>query len=160
MSYGCIGSTAWAIGVAARALHEIAEIAKAGRARMGGTPLREQDEFQRDFGLHKAALEAARIQLVSVYDEAVDVLESGASEEECKAAVARTMAHDNHIVKHTCKPATIFAWEASGSVGMRNPSRLQRCFRDMHIGAGHLVFDDSKYREFAKPSLGLEASKF
>ncbi len=130
-AYGCIGSCGWAIGVAARAMHEIAEITKAGR-----------------------------IQLVTIYNRAVDIIENGGSDEECAAAVRQVKAHANYIVKQVAKPAVIFAWESSGSVGMRNPSRLQRCFRDIYIGAGHQVFDDRNYQEFAKHGLGIEPSAF
>jgi alkylation response protein AidB-like acyl-CoA dehydrogenase len=159
-AYGSIGSCSWAIGVASRALHEIAEIAKAGRTRLGSPPLREQPEFQRDFGFHQTAIEAARIQLRTVYNEAVQLIERGASDTACSAAVRGTKAHANYIVKNVAKSATVFAWEASGSAGMRNPSPLQRCFRDMYIGAGHMVFDDRFYCEVAKPELGLEANPF
>ena len=96
----------------------------------------------------------------SVYNEAVDLIESGASDEDCSAAVRRTKAHANYIVKSVAKSATIFAWEASGSAGMRNPNRLQRCFRDIYVGAGHQVFDDRGYREAAKAALGLEPLPF
>jgi len=159
-AYGSIGSCSWAIGVAARALDEIAGIAKAGRTRMGSAPLQDQPEFQRNFGFHQTAIDAARIQLRTVYKEALSVIESGACPEDCSAAVRRTKAHANHIVKHATKSAVVFAWEASGSAGMRNPSRLQRCFRDIHVGAGHQVFDDRGYCEFAKPQLGIEPAPF
>ena len=159
-AYGSIGSSSWAIGVASRALHEIAEIAKAGRTRLGSAPLRDQAEFQRNFGFHQTAIEAARIQLRSIYNEAVELIDSGAPDADCKTAVRRSKAHANYIVKHVAKSATIFAWEASGSAGMRNPSRLQRCFRDIHIGAGHQVFDDRGYCEVAKPALDLEPAPF
>jgi hypothetical protein len=43
---------------------------------------------------------------------------------------------------------------------MRNPNRLQRCFRDIYIGAGHQVYDDRGYCEFAKPALGVEPAPF
>jgi len=43
---------------------------------------------------------------------------------------------------------------------MRNPSRLQRCLRDVYMGAGHQVFDDRGYREAAKATLGLEPAPF
>ena len=158
--YGSIGSCAWAIGVASRALHEITDIAKAGRTRLGSPALRDQPEFQRDFGFHQTALEAARIQLRTVVGDTVELIESDAPAAECNAAVSRCKAHANYIVKHTAKAATVFAWEASGSAGMRNPSRLQRCFRDMCIGAGHMVFDDRFYCEAAKPTLGVELSPF
>ena len=159
-AYGSIGTCSWAIGVASRALHEIAEIAKAGRTRMGSLPLREQPEFQRNFGFHQTALEAARIALRTVYNDAVELIESGGSDADCGAAVRGSKAHANYIVKQVAKAATVFAWESSGSAGMRNPSVLQRCFRDMQIGAGHMVFDDRFYCEFAKPSLGLEPAPF
>ena len=159
-AYGSIGSCSWAIGVASRALHEIAEIAKAGRTRMGSLPLREQPEFQRNFGFHKTAIEASRMQLKTIYNDAVALFKSGASPEACGDAVCQTKAHANYIVKHVAKSAVVFAWEASGSAGMRNPSRLQRCFRDIYIGAGHQVFDDRAYCEFAKPSVGVDRLPF
>ena len=159
-AYGSIGTSAWAIGVASRALHEVAEIAKAGRTRLGSLPLKEQTEFQRRFGFHQTAIEAARIQLLTIYNRAVELIESGAPDAECGNAVRQTKAHANYIVKHVTKSAVVFAWEASGSAGMRNPNRLQRCFRDIHVGAGHQVFDDRGYCEVAKPALGLEPAPF
>ena len=158
--YGSIGSTAWSLGVASRALHEIAEIAKAGRTRLGSAALRDQDEFQRDFGLHRIAIDGARLQLLSVFESAVDQIESGAPAAECEDTIRDLKGHSAWIVKHVAKPAVQFAWEASGSAGMRNPSRLQRCLRDIQIGAGHQVFDDRTFRDVAKPSLGVEAGLF
>ena len=58
------------------------------------------------------------------------------------------------------KDAVTFAYESSGNVGLRNPSRLQRCFRDMYVGAAHQVFDDRNYQELAKPNLGLVPAPF
>ena len=43
---------------------------------------------------------------------------------------------------------------------MRNPIRLQRCFRDIYVGAAHQVFDERNFQEFAKPALGLEPAPF
>ena len=57
---GTISSTAWTLGVAKRALHEVAAIARGGRTRLGSLPLAEQPGFQRDFGFHTAAMRAAR----------------------------------------------------------------------------------------------------
>jgi alkylation response protein AidB-like acyl-CoA dehydrogenase len=159
-AYGNIGSTSWAIGVASRALHEIAEIAKAGRTRVGSLPLREQTDFQRDFGFHQTAVASARIQLREVSNRAVELIETGASDAECNDAIRQSKAHANYIVKHVTKSAITFAWEASGSAGIRNPSRLQRIFRDIYVGAGHLVWDDRCYREAAKAALGLEPAPF
>ena len=159
-AYGSIGSCSWALGVASRALHEIAEIAKAGRTRLGSPALRDQEEFQRDFGFHQTAVAAARIQISVVYNQAVELIRDGADEVACAEAVRQSKAHANYVVKQVAKKAVIFAWEASGSSGMRNPNRLQRCFRDIYIGAGHQVFDDRSYREAGKSALGLEPAPF
>jgi hypothetical protein len=43
---------------------------------------------------------------------------------------------------------------------MRNPSVLQRCFRDIYMGAGHQVFDDRNYVQQARSRLGLETTGF
>jgi hypothetical protein len=43
---------------------------------------------------------------------------------------------------------------------MRNPSRLQRRFRDIYVGAAHQVFDERNYVEAAKPPPGPEPSPF
>lgn len=45
---GTIGSVAFAVGVARRALDEVTALAIGGRARMGQVPLVEQQTFQRD----------------------------------------------------------------------------------------------------------------
>ena len=72
----------------------------------------------------------------------------------------QSKAHANYIVKHVANVAVDLAWAAAGSAGMRNPSRLQRCFRDIYMGAGHQVFDDRSYCEFAKPSVGVKRLPF
>ncbi len=156
---GTISSCAWALGVAERALSEIAEIAKAGRARMGQLALRDQQIFQRDFGLHKIAMQAGRALAKQSYGDAVAAIERGESAESCEDRVRETKSAANYVVK-LAKEAVTFAWETSGSVGIRNPSTLQRCFRDMYVGAAHMVFDDRNYNELAKPSLGLVPDPF
>lgn len=98
--------------------------------------------------------------IAATYGEAITAIEAGAPDETCSELVRETKAAANHVVKAIAQPAAVFAWEASGSAGMRNPSRLQRCFRDLHNGAGHQVFDDRNYREVAKSSLGLEPAPF
>ena len=98
--------------------------------------------------------------MATVYNRAIALFDSGAADADCSDAVRQSKAHANYVVKQVAKPAITFAWESSGSAGMRNPSRLQRCFRDIYIGAGHQVFDDRGYREAAKAALGIEPQPF
>lgn len=156
---GTVNSVGWALGVASRALEEIREIARNGRARMGVLPLREQQIFQRDLGLHTMAVNAGRALAREAYNSAVVGFTAGASEEEATRLIRDTKAAANYVAK-VCKEAATFAWEASGSAGMRNPNRLQRCFRDLCVGHGHQVFDDRNYMELVKESLGLEPEGF
>jgi len=155
---GTISSVAWALGVAKRALHEIAEIAKS-RTRLGSLPLREQPTFQRDLGLHMAALQAARLLADDSYTRAVEAISKGEAPDVRARKLRETKAAASYATG-VSKAAVTFAYEASGSHGMRNPNRLQRCFRDVFVGAAHQVFDDRNYNEMAKPSLGLEPAPF
>ncbi len=156
---GTIGSAAWAVGVARRALHEISEIARNGRARMGALPLREQQTFQRDLGLQLTAVKGARLLVKDAYQGAVDAIGNGEPKDVVAQKLRETKSASNYATL-IGKQATTFAWESSGSVGIRNPSRLQRCFRDIFVGAAHMVFDDRNYNEIAKPHVGLEPSPF
>ena len=156
---GTISSTAWALGVAKRALHEIAAIARGGRTRLGSLPLAEQPSFQRDFGFHTAAVRAARLFTLDAYQAAVDVVAGGADRDGRDTALRQTKAAASYATAVT-KAAVTAAYEAAGSHGMRNPNRLQRCFRDIYVGAQHQVFDTRNFNEFAKPELGLVPAFF
>jgi alkylation response protein AidB-like acyl-CoA dehydrogenase len=157
---GTISSVAWAIGVAERALAEIVEIVTTGaRARMGQAPLREHQTFQRDLSIHSMAIKSARLLAQDSYGGMVEAIERGDSTPELKARLRDTKAAASYAVR-VCKEAVTFAYDASGSHGLRNPSRLQRCFRDMYVGASHLVFDERNYVESVKERLGIEPLPF
>lgn len=156
---GAIASTAWAIGVAARALHEIVELARGGRVRLGSAPLIEQPIFQRDLGRQIQSLDAARLLLRDSYKRAVAAWADGMRGPALIEMLHATRAAGTHVTQ-TAKAVTTFAWESSGSAGMRNPSILQRCFRDICVGSGHQVFDERNLVEVARARLGLDPSPF
>ena len=156
---GSISSCAWALGVGERALSEIVDIVAGGRTRMGSAPTREQQPFQRDLGQHMMALQAARLLVHDRYGAAVEAVSGGESAAERKNRVRATRAAASYATQ-VAKAAVVFAYEISGSQGLRNPSRLQRCFRDIFAGASHLVFDERNFVEIAKVRLGLEPLPF
>ncbi len=156
---GTISSVAWTLGVARRALHEIAEIGKGGRTRLGSLPLREQPTFQRGFGQHTVAVKAARLLAKESYGSAVEAIARDAAPEVRAARLRETKAAASYVTA-VSKAAVTFVYEASGSHGLRNPSRLQRCFRDIYVGAAHQVFDERNYVELAKERLGLQPAPF
>lgn len=155
MVVGTISSVGWALGVACRAMDEVAAIAKAGRARLGQDPLAQQQIFQRDFGMHMMAINAARLLTINAYNEAIEAIGNNDEQAVIDDLVRETKSASSYAVKIS-KEATNFAWEAAGSGVVRNPCKLQRCFRDMAAGAGHQVFDQRSYCEVAKKPLGQE----
>ena len=48
-----------------------------------------------------------------------------------------------------------FAYRCAGSQGLRNPSLVQRCFRDLFTGGQHLYVDQKGYETVAQHKLGL-----
>jgi alkylation response protein AidB-like acyl-CoA dehydrogenase len=108
---GTISSVAWGLGVAKRALHEIAEIAAGGRTRLGSLPLREQQTFQRDMGFHTTALRAARLLAKEAYEAAVEAVATGA---DADAKLRETRAAASYVTEIS-KAAVTFAYEASAA---------------------------------------------
>lgn len=158
LTLGTLGSAAWAVGVARRAIDEVVGIAKGGRARMGSVPLAEQQYFQLGLGRHTTAIKAALTLAIQEYSLGVEITAEG--EAEAMAKQNSQMKASASYVVEVCKAATAFAWEASGSAGIRNPSVLQRCYRDMCVGAGHQVFDKRNFEDLLKPALGLDRPMF
>ncbi len=155
LTFGVAGSCAWALGTARRALAEIEGIAKAGRTRLGSAPLVEQPNFQRDWGFHHCAIKSARLLAHRAFADAVDACAAGQASGLSDERVREAMADASYAVR-IAKAAVVWAWETSGSAGIRNPSKLQRCFRDICVGAGHQVFDDRNFINNAQQILGLE----
>lgn len=145
-----IGHAGWGLGVARRALDEVARIAAAGRARMGATPLKEQQVFQRELGQKTLALQSVRLLAHDVFARAVErVRQSGPL---TFADVPELMAATAYLTE-VAEDATLFAYRAAGSQGLRNPSLVQRCFRDVMTGGLHFYVDRKSYEEIGKKAL-------
>lgn len=147
-----LGHAGWGLGVAKRALDEIAGIAKAGRARLGSAGLIDQQVFQRDFGQKTFALNSVRTLAHEVYGRMETRLHAGeklgkADHDEMMGSVA--------YLTEVCEDVTSWAYRLAGSQGLRNPSVIQRCFRDMMTGGLHVFVDRKSYEEFAKSQLGI-----
>ena len=86
------------------------------------------------------AIKAGRLLSIDTYNKAVAAIADGESQETIDDHVRAA----NYAVK-VSKEAAVFAWEAAGSSAACNPSKLQRCFGDMCVGAGHQVFDQRNF---------------
>jgi len=147
-----LGHAGWGLGVARRALDEMAKIAEAGRVRLGSSPVADQQIFHREFGEKTLALNSVRTLAHEVFGRITARLAAGdiltkIDNDEMMAATA--------YLTQICEDVTLWAYRVSGSQGLRNPSLIQRCFRDMMTGGLHVFVDRRSYEEFAKGKLGL-----
>lgn len=147
------GHAGWGLGVARRALDEIQAIAQAGRNRMNAGPLIDQQVFQREFGEKSLALRSVRLLVHDLFGRTVDRLSQGEPmSKEMQDDLMACVAYMTQV----CQEVVLFAYNAGGSQGLRNPSKLQRCFRDMYTGGQHILVDRKSYEEIAKGQLGVE----
>ncbi|MBV9951979.1 MAG: hypothetical protein JO291_08510 [Acidimicrobiia bacterium] len=151
VGFAGIGHAAWALGVARRALDEIQRILSSGRARIGGGEMRDEQVVQRALSQNVLALRSVRLLVHDTIGRIVEALDAGdpmtkAMQDELVSAVAYETS--------TCLDVVRWAYMTSGSAGLRNPSVLQRCFRDMSVGAAHLYVDPRCHDEMGKGLLG------
>ena len=144
----------WGLGMGRRALAEIKDIVRAGRTRMGSTPLREQQSFQREFTRLMLALEAAEQLTRQTFQAAVAQASAGQPLDE--ELTTRTRACATFITQ-AAENAMSFAYRQAGSAVMRNPSTLQRAQRDLMVGGRHLFVDERNYEDLAKLLLQIDS---
>jgi len=148
-----LGHGGWGLGVAQRALDEIQKIAEGGRVRLGQASLRDQQVFQREFAQKSLALQSVRLLVHDMFGNAVVHLETGAPLG--KLWNDRLMSSVAYMTE-VCEDVALFAYRSAGSQGLRNPSRVQACFRDMMTGGRHLFVDPRSYEEFTRTTLGID----
>ena len=147
------GHAGWGLGVAQRALDEIQSIAAAGRSRMNAGALMDQQIFQREFGEKSLALRSVRLLVHDLFGRTVDRLSRG---EPMTKPMQDDLMGCVAYMTQVCQEVVLFAYTAAGSQGLRNPSPLQRCFRDIYTGGQHIFVDRKSYEELAKGKLGVD----
>lgn len=146
----CIDHSAFSLGVARRALDEIATIAiskrRAGRHRLVDDPV-----FQTEYAANEADLGAARAFAL----EALSDLEQAAIADEVDLRVRARARLATTYAARTAVRVTSFAYRYSGSIGLRNGSTIQQCFRDLTASEAHVFTDHSSWGDAAIALLGV-----
>jgi len=152
-SVGIVGFTAWghtsfALGVGRRALDELAAIALKKGGPFG--LLADAPSFQEKYARAEAKYRAVRALAYESW-EAID--ETLAREEPVSTqqlAVARlTNRYAHEVMSEICT----FAYNGGGGIALR-PSRLQRCYRDLHAGLQHVFLCDELMQDCGKVLVG------
>jgi alkylation response protein AidB-like acyl-CoA dehydrogenase len=146
-----LGHAGWGLGVAQRALDEIEKLVGGGRARMTGV-IKDLPVFQRGFGEKAMALRSVRLLVHDVFGGLVARLAKG--EPMSKQMNADVMASVAYMTQ-VAQDVALFAYQWAGSNGLRNPSVVQRCFRDLFTGGQHIYVDRKSYEDVTKERLGI-----
>lgn len=136
-----LGHAGVALGIARRALDEFREIAS-NKARPPSGQMNKHTITQRDFAEWTAMVKSARAFTHDAYNRLFDATEARQlvdpeMEADCRLA-------STHAV-FTAADITRRCYLASGSVGLRNASTIQRCFRDAHAASQHLFTGPQVY---------------
>jgi len=102
--------------------------------------IRDQQLFQHDYAMHDAAMQAARAWTFDVFGQAQAAVDAGSMPD---AVLSSRLRQATTWSTRAAADAVRFAYTWSGSDGLRNPSVLGRCFRDMHAGTQHLFVDNN-----------------
>jgi indole-3-acetate monooxygenase len=149
------GHTGFALGVARRALDEIAALAVAPKrpsplAEFGG-----ENSFHEQYGHAEAQLRAARAFVFEIWNEAQNTIQRGNDLSVREMTLLRLAL--NHVTT-VAADATQFAYRFGGGVAARS-GPLQRMFKDMHVATQHMTVSPTILRESAKELLGLLKGK-
>ena len=150
-----LGHVAFSLGVGTRILDELQVLASAKR-REGRATLIDQPTFQRDFGMHRAQMEAARAYVRQVYaDWFDDATRHGTAALTTRAAARLAACWGTKVSAEVGQ----WAYLAAGTDGVRTDEQsvLQRCFRDLQASAVHRHVDDNVLIEAAGVLLGVPA---
>ncbi len=141
--------TSWALGVARRALDEVAALAPSKASVFG--VLGDGAAFKQEFAKAESKYRGARALVYDVWGEIEETLQKGDEVDVQQIALARMAMRYIHDVG---SEVTNFAYRYGGGVSLR-PSVLQRAYRDMHAGTQHVLLSDQIYQECSRVLLGM-----
>lgn len=140
LGMGVLGHSAVALGIAQRALEEVATSC-ATKIRAGqSTPVGEADLFRHGFVHNEASLQAARLYVYDVIAKAEATAAAGEplrAEQFARFRQAVTWVHD------VAKEVVDFAHRWAGSASIRDNTAMGRCVRDIAVATQHVLVDQS-----------------
>lgn len=138
LGIGVGGHAPVALGLAERALEEIARIV-AGKVRPGyDGAVGDSDVFRIEFARHEALYKAACAYVYQVFGDAEETAAAGlpiSDEQHARLRQAATW------VQEVAGDVVMFAHRWAGSATVRNPSVLGRCVRDAAVATQHALID-------------------
>lgn len=139
------------LGVARRALDELAVLAPAKRRGASPTTVAEDPHVQFEIGGAEAALLSARAFVQASLDDIWNTVSRGAvprAEQLGRTALATQQAMRAAIA------AVDLAFGVAGAGAVYSGHPLERCFRDIHTANQHIAFSGEGFRAYARTRFG------
>jgi alkylation response protein AidB-like acyl-CoA dehydrogenase len=143
----------FALGVGRRALDAIIELAQTKRRGYAQqVPLPERAVFQRAIGESDLRLRAARSLVIEVMEKAWQTVLAG---DKPGPELQIEMRSATAYVLQVALDVTASAFHYGAGTAIRLDNILQRCLRDLQVGATHLMGSDSSYELHGQVLLGF-----
>jgi indole-3-acetate monooxygenase len=152
--FAVMGHTAFALGIASRAISEITTLCQTGAGSRHNT-LENSESFMQGLATAESQYRAARAFAADVWGDAERAMSAG------DLLTTRQATHTRLALLHATEAAisvTNFAYRAAGGRSLRS-SPLQRCFRDMMSGAQHIQVSPGVLRDCGRVLAGFAENK-
>lgn len=154
MAPPCIAHSAFALGVARRALDEWREHAKL-KERLPGIKAVDMHSFQRDFAIAEAELRAAEAYVRRSFDLLFAAAEGGPPPDALRIDGKLAACH----AFRTGLKVVQTAFTAFATTGLRDGHPIQRCFRDMQAGNAHVLTGEAALIDAGKALGGVDGAQ-
>jgi indole-3-acetate monooxygenase len=141
------------LGIAQRAMEEIATLAASKKPMMSAKTVADSAVNQQALARAEASIHAARAFLLDTVNSAWETVQRGDQvdmETRLRARMAATYA-----AEQACDTVDV-CYRMGGGTAVYETSPLQRCFRDIHTAAAHIMVGSRSYEMAGRHRFGLQ----
>lgn len=145
------------LGIARAAIDAFVELAGGKMPTFGGTLLRDKSTVQAQVAQAEALLRSA---CALLFETAGSVWETMCAGDEVSEEQETLMRLACTNTAGACAQAVDIVYTLGGATSVYTTSKLERCFRDVHVVTQHLAVSPQWYERTAKYFLGLGLQRF
>jgi indole-3-acetate monooxygenase len=147
--------SSFALGCTRRALDEWADYARAKKRVPNGT-VSEMETFQKELALSHARLRSADAYVRNTFNDLYVAAERGNIPDDLKLDLRLCASN----VLTVGSQISQLAFTSSATTGLRNGSKIQRCFRDMQAGNAHVMTGEQSFITAGRYLAGIDRTAF
>ncbi len=151
-----LGVSAVSIGIAQRAIDEFVNLAGAKTPTGSSRALANRPAVQKDLAQAQAKLASARALTAAYIDEAWQQANTEGRLDQKSKAKLRLAATNN---AWSAVDVVDKLYHAAGGTAIYSKSKLQQCFRDVHVPTQHIMVAQPTYEVVGKVLLGMDTNQ-